>query len=249
MKITKVTSTYNTSYKKNRKIEYIVIHYTAGTRSTKGVAKNIAKMFANPSKGASADFIIDDVTIIQFNPDIKNRYTWAVGGSKYSTKSTSEAAKYYGKCTNANSISIEMCSSKKSTKTLNATDTDWYITDEVLDNTIELVKELMEEYNIDIDHVIMHHHVTGKICPNPFCVNEKALINWKAFKYNLQTPYTVKTTKAGVKLYDKLGGKAIKTYEKGSKLNVSKVVPYKKVLYGQGVKTQKFFKLKNTKKV
>lgn len=39
----------------------------------------------------------------------------------------------------------------------------------------------------------MHHHVTGKICPNPFCVNEKALKNWVNFKAQLKSQLVEKT--------------------------------------------------------
>ena len=182
MNIIKKTGTTNTTILQNRKIEYLVIHYTAGTRSSKGNAQNLANWFNNSSAQASADFIVDDEEVVQYNPDPKNRYCWAVGGLKYTTLSTSEGGLYYNKANNKNCISIEMCSSKKYTSTLNATDTDWYFTDAVLRNGIELAKYLMKLYDIDIDHVIMHHHITGKICPNPFCVNEKALKNWVKFK-------------------------------------------------------------------
>jgi N-acetylmuramoyl-L-alanine amidase CwlA len=183
--ITKCTSTANTTVKSNRSIKYIVIHYTAGTRSTAGSAKAIAQYFGRSSTGASADFIVDDATIVQFNPDPKNRYCWSVGGSKYSNPATSVGATYYNKCTNSNSISIEMCSSKTNTSSLLASDTDWYITDATTNNAVELTKYLMNLYNIPASNVIMHHHVTGKICPNPWCVNESRLSKWNAFKAKL----------------------------------------------------------------
>lgn len=173
--IVKCTSKSNTSYYTDRPIKWIFIHYTAGTNSKKGTAKNIAKYFSNPTVQASADFIVDDKTIVQYNPDIKNRYTWAVGGAKYNKCTTSEGGKYYYESSNTNSISIELCSRKKNTKTLNATDTDWYFTDEVIENAVTLTKYLMHKYNIDAKHVIMHHHRTGKICPNPWCVKEDRL--------------------------------------------------------------------------
>lgn len=174
-------STHNTSYLANRKIEYIVIHYTASTTSKDGSAINIANYFKTTPNQASADFVIDDKNIVQYNSDIKNRYTWAVGGSKYTSMSTSKGGRLYGKCTNKNSISIEICSNKKNTKTLSATDTDWYFTDSELLLASKLVQKLMSDYNIKISNVIMHHEVTGKICPNPFCVNEKALSKWNDF--------------------------------------------------------------------
>jgi len=36
----------------------------------------------------------------------------------------------------------------------------------------------MDEYNIDIDHVIRHYDVTGKICPNPYVKNNKLKTSW-----------------------------------------------------------------------
>lgn len=185
--ITKCTSTANTTACAKRTPKYIVIHYTAGTKSTVGHAKSVAQMFAKTSTKASADYIVDDGSIVQYNADPTKRYTWAVGGSKYSSMTTSEGGKYYGKVTNANSISVELCSSKKSTKTLYASDTDWYFTDATISNAVQIVKTLMQTYNIPLANVVMHHHVTGKVCPNPFCVNKAALLNWTAFKNKLSS--------------------------------------------------------------
>lgn len=178
--IQQVCSTHNTTAL-DRMPQYIVLHYTAGLSSKKGSAKNVANYFATTNKEASADFIVDDVDIVQYNADPKKRYCWSVGGNKYTTLSTSLGAQYYGIVTNKNSISIEMCSNKSNNTTLNATDTDWYITDETLVNAILLTRYLMKVYNIPKQNVIMHHQVNGKICPNPFCVNENALKKWNEF--------------------------------------------------------------------
>ncbi len=194
MNIIKKTSTHNTTALKNRKIEYIVLHYTAGTSSKAGIAQNTANYFATTTTQASADFIVDDENIVQYNGDLNNRYCWAVGGSKYTKKYTSESAKFYGICKNSNSISIEMCSNKTNTNKLNAEDTDWYLTEATINNAVELAKYLMKTYNIDADHVIMHHNVTGKVCPNPWCVNESRLIDWKKFKNRLTNTSTSTTT-------------------------------------------------------
>ena len=182
---------------KNRKVEWIVLHYTAGTSSKSGTALNISKWFNNPLIKASADFVVDDKNVYQLNNDIKNKYTWHSGGNKYSTMTTKLGGKYYGIAKNSNSIGIEMCSSKKNTKTLHATDTDWYFTDAVIDNTVELVKYLMKKYNIDKDHVIMHHSITGKICPNPWVVNSARLKGYYDFLDRLEEKkeYKVKVTK------------------------------------------------------
>lgn len=186
MKITKNTGTANTTYRANRDIKYIVLHYTAGTKSTKGSAASVANYFKNGSTGGSADFIVDDETIVQYNPDIKNRYCWAVGGSKYKSMNTSVGGTYYGKCTNVNSISIEMCSNKTNKGSLSANDTDWYLTEKTVNNATELTKYLMRTYNIPAANVIMHHHVTGKICPNPWCVTGSRLAKWESFKRSVE---------------------------------------------------------------
>ena len=199
--IVKCTSKANTTYYTSRPIKWIFIHYTAGTTSKKGTAKNVAKYFSNPKVQASADFIVDDKTIVQYNPDIKNRYTWAVGGNKYVKCSTSEGGKYYYESNNTNSISIELCSRKKNTKTLNATDTDWYFTDEVIENAVTLTKYLMHKYNIDAKHVIMHHHRTGKICPNPWCVKEDRLKYYYEFIDRISGKETNAVTTTDCRLY------------------------------------------------
>ena len=182
LNIKKVTGTVNTTNKANRPLEWIVFHYTAGVTSKSGSAVNLATWYKSGSAAASSDFVTDDTTIVQYNKDIKNRYTWGVGGNKYLSMSTSLGGRYYGKCKNSNCINIEVCSNKKNRSTLLATDTDWYFTESQLDLTAQLIAHLMKEYSIDINHVIMHHEVTGKLCPAMWTQNESALTNWYNFK-------------------------------------------------------------------
>ena len=132
MNIIECTNTANTTELKNRKIKYIVIHYTAGITSRPGTAKSNARYFAKETTKASADFIVDDENIVQYNPDIKNRYCWHCGGSKYKTKGGS----LYKVCTSANSIGIEMCSTNSAKKVTNPNDANWYFTDAVIDNCV-----------------------------------------------------------------------------------------------------------------
>lgn len=184
-------STTSLTYALNRSIEYIALHYTAGTTSKAGTALGLAKWFAsggNPSNPASSDFIVDDRDIVQYNKDIENRYAWCVGGAKYSP-TTSLGASLYGKATNKNTINIEICSNKVNKKSLLASDTDWYFTDETLNNTRELVKYLMKKYNIPIKRVIMHHSVTGKLCPAMWTHNETELKGYYNFLQSIDKNY------------------------------------------------------------
>ena len=168
MVITTKFSTVHTTIKTKRNIDYIVIQYTAGVTSKTGSAINTANYFRTTDTEVSADFIVDDTEVVQYNGDIKNRYTWHCGGSKYSTKGGS----LYKKCTNANSIGIEICSVNSTGKMQNANDKSYGFTAAAVANAAELVKQLMAEYNIPAERVIRHYDVTGKPCPG--------IIGWNA---------------------------------------------------------------------
>ena len=64
MKIIQNFSTVHTTSSPNRKIEHIVIHYTAGTTSKSGSALNTSIFFASPETNVSADYIVDDTVDI-----------------------------------------------------------------------------------------------------------------------------------------------------------------------------------------
>lgn len=181
--IQKRTSTTNTTAAAGRKILYIVEHYTAGVTSRAGSAINTADWFANPAAQASADFIVDDETIVQFNPDPANRYCWAVGGGHYGNS----GGRLYGVAKNANTISIEICSTNDTGKMTNANDSHYSFTDKVVNKALELTKYLMEKYGIDADHVIRHYDVNGKPCPGIKGWNAESgdESKWKAFKAKL----------------------------------------------------------------
>ncbi|MCD7882544.1 MAG: N-acetylmuramoyl-L-alanine amidase [Lachnospiraceae bacterium] len=183
--ITKKTSTHNTSASTGRSIEYIVIHYTAGVKSTSGQAASVANYFATTTVQASADYIVDDATIVQYNPDPANRYCWAVGGSKQSTKGGS----LYGATKNVNSVSIEICSTNSTGKVKDANDSTWSLSSAAVAKAVELTKYLMDKYGIDADHVIRHYDVNGKLCPGVVGWNKDSgsEAKWTAFKAQLGT--------------------------------------------------------------
>lgn len=160
--ITKYCSLVNTR-PRVRKIEYIVFHYTAGGSSKPGVAVNTALWFAKGERSASADFIVDDRDLVQYNPDPAKNFCFSVGDSGISN--SKHGRKFKGKCNNRNSISIEMCSTLKSGSAQSANHKGWMFTDAVIKNSIKLGAILMKKYNIDIDHCIRHYDVTGKLCP------------------------------------------------------------------------------------
>lgn len=180
--ILKCSAFANTTAKSNRYIDYIVIHYTAGSTSREGAAKNNAVMFAKPSYGASADFIVDDETIVQYNPDIKNTYCWHCGDNK---NPYSMGGKFYGKCGNANSIGVEICCTNPNWKDTEPANTKaWSFTDSVIEKAVELTKYLMQTYDISAERVIRHYDVSGKLCPGIIGWNEDSgnVTEWQHFK-------------------------------------------------------------------
>jgi N-acetylmuramoyl-L-alanine amidase CwlA len=203
--IKKKTSTVNTTVSKNRKIEYIVIHYTAGISSAKGKAASTATYFSKETTKASADFIVDDSTIVQYNPDIKNRYCWHCGGSKLNTKGGS----FYKKCTNKNSIGIEICSNNYTGKIQDPNASSWYFTYGTVSNAEKLVVELMKEYDIPISNVIRHYDVTGKLCPGIFGWNNESgsETTWVDFKNSIAEAISIDTSTVHVNEYVTLKSK------------------------------------------
>lgn len=157
----------------NRKIKYLVIHYTAGSKSTGGSALATRNVFIN--RPASADFIVDDNDIVQINPNLDNYYCWAVGDIK---KSSRNGGKLSGLASNKNAISIEICSTcnpRTSTSVAYPNHKGWKFTDKSLANAIKIAKIIMKKYNIPISNVIRHYDVTGKQCPGIIGWNDEPI--------------------------------------------------------------------------
>ena len=159
---------YNVS-KRNDPIMYIVIHYTGA----EGTAKNNIDYFNGGNRNASADFFVGHSgEIWQFTPDVRSYYAWHCGGGRQS----SYGGTFFGKCKNANSIGIELCTHK-----VNGA---WTFTAETVAAAKQLVKYLMAEYGVKPANVIRHYDVTGKACPNVSGWLEPSG-QWNAFKASI----------------------------------------------------------------
>ena len=156
-------------------IKYIVIHYTGNDGDHD---EGNATYFKNNVVKASAHYFVDDDSVTVSVPDLFT--AWSVGGTKWKDCATTGGGTMYGKITNANSISVEMCDTLRN-GTLMATE-------KTMANTAELVKSLMKKYNVDIDHIYRHFDVTGKHCPAYF-MNAAA---WAEFKARLQDDSVLK---------------------------------------------------------
>lgn len=150
--------------KRNRKdVKYIVIHYTGNAGDT---AKNNVDFFATGNtKNAGAHFFVSQ------NGDIgrsipMNRIAYAVG-LDYRTGKKGEG-KYYGLCTNSNSVSIELCDNK--TKYPSKAQT------EAVKNLVKYIRKHCKNANT----IIRHWDVNGKLCPLKFAYANST--KWKEFK-------------------------------------------------------------------
>lgn len=150
-------------------IQWIVIHYVGAL----GDAHANTQYYKTNDAGASADFFVGHGGDVWQANDYYNYYSWHCGGGTSGT--------YFGRCTNANSVGIEMCVRKRSTATMNASDPDWYFEDATVKAAAELTKYLMAELDIDAEHVIRHYDVNGKWCPAPYCANNTTH-TWAEFK-------------------------------------------------------------------
>lgn len=158
----------------NRPIKYLAIHFTGSSNSRAGRALNTYNTFM--SRNASADFCVDDRDMVQFNPDISNYYCWAVGDRKYGNKGGS----LYGKATNRNTISIEVCSTCTPSTIAGVSHSNhsgWSFTPAVLENARKLARIIMKKYNIDKDHVVRHYDISGKHCPGIIGWNNEPIVN------------------------------------------------------------------------
>ena len=192
---------YNYTEMSNKKNEYIVVHYVGGVSP----AKNNAEYYYNNKLKASAHYFVDEKDIYQVVKD-KDK-AWHCGGGLQGKNGHG----FYQKCTNSNSIGIELCCKKRGN--------DWYFEEKTVENAVELIRYLMDKYNIPIGRVIRHYDVTGKICPAPFIDEDK----WAEFKEKIEggTPMTVEEKKkfnALVEQVEKLTTEKDRIYHYGTEL-------------------------------
>lgn len=152
-------------------VKYIVIHYTGNKGDS---AKNNAEYFAiSNARQAGAHFFVDKQGEIYKSINM-NRIAYAVGGV-YSQKSG--AGVYYGKCTNSNSVSIELCDC--------ITGTNW----EQMKAAKQLIAHIQKKCP-NAKTIIRHWDVNGKDCPAP--MTGKGNTKWKHLYRYLTEGYQYK---------------------------------------------------------
>lgn len=174
-------------------IKYIVMHYTANDGDTD---EGNAHYFQGAGRRASAHYFVDEDSVTR--PSATT--------NAHALRRRSRGVQLHplrGICMNRNSLGVEMCSDIVGGK--------YTITPQTVDRAVELVKYLMAKYGIDVDHVVRHYDVTGKLCPEPW-VRDESL--WRKFKARLTAPVEPEPKKEDDEVVEKkkvlLNGK---TYE------------------------------------
>lgn len=214
-------------------IKYIVIHYTGNVGDT---AKNNVDYFASSNtRQAGAHFFVDKKGEIWKSVNI-NRIAWSVGG-KFTT--SNGAGAYYGKCTNANSVSIELCDCIDGT--------NW----EQMLACRQLVQYIQKKCP-NAKTIIRHWDVNGKSCPSPMIGtnNEK----WILFKRFITKGYQFNAKVTGnvvIRSSPKVSPKNnIKTAKKGTRISIVEMRGnWGRIKKNFGDETEKWITLNKVKEI
>ena len=123
-----------------KNVQYIVCTLTSNQGDT---AKNNADYFAREVVKASAHYFVDENEV--WNSVPPDRQAWHVGAKRY----------VHPTCRNSNSIGVEMCLTGKG----------YVLRRGTIERAVKLVRELMQKYDVPLNHVLMHHDVTGNTAP------------------------------------------------------------------------------------
>lgn len=187
-------------------IRYIVIHYTGNAGDT---ARANANYFAHTNtRIAGAHFFVDKQGAVYKSVNMHHT-AWSVGG--FFTKKDG-GGKYYGACTNANSISIELCDCLKDTNL------------KQMLATRALVKYIQKKC-ANAKTIIRHWDVNGKNCPGPMTgENNKKWTRLHTFLTN-DCQFQAKVSK---KAAIRSSGKVTATNKTGS-IEAGKIVSIEKI--------------------
>lgn len=183
--------------------EYVVVHFT-GSGGKGGTALNTYKDWLSREKKARCNthYIVDASGIYE-GVDPKKYGCLYATGSKPSEEHISfypdspMACSHIKLAGNFNTINIEACSAKRSPVSRRRDaymDTDFYFPDATYTNLVSLASWLLDEFGIPLSNLIMHHQITGKLCPAMWCNNPEAFSQWSAFKSDVATVLNKSTT-------------------------------------------------------
>ena len=132
---------------------FLTIHSTANHSPTSTAMQHSRALCRGAFSNRSWHFSVDQYMVVQNLP--LNESGWHAGTN----------------AGNMNSLGIEMCEAENQGQNHFRT---W-------DRAAKLTAVLMKNYNIDLRHVVPHHHWTGKNCPAPLMTNGRPGPKWAWF--------------------------------------------------------------------
>jgi N-acetylmuramoyl-L-alanine amidase len=193
MNITKKLIKYNFTSDTNSP-QFITIH-DSGNYDVGANAQMHFNYFNSGNKSASAHYFVDDKSILQLVEDKDSSWHCGDGQNKYGIN-------------NNNSIGVEICVNS---------DGDY---NKTIENTIDLVVELMQKYNIPIDRIVRHFDASRKDCPKS--MNNGNWTKWFEFKNRIQLKLIKEVIHTMFKDEDKIAGYAKPSVEKLYKYGIIK---------------------------
>lgn len=160
----------NNSYD-NQVVKYICIHNTDNYNHGANAKCHAKAQHDGNFSGYSAHVYVDDTEAYQALS--YNRGAWHIGKNY--------GGRLFGIANNRNTIGIEMCVQAG------------YNYEKAFQNTVDVCKQLMKQYNIDSDHVIQHYDACAKNCPSAI----RAHGDWERFKAAIRGA-SITTTKTAL---------------------------------------------------
>lgn len=147
----------NYSAGRTQRVQYLVLHYTAGDGDT--ARENCLRFHTVPGLKRSFHYFVDENGVWRsVREDDTARH---VASNRY----------VHPFCRDENSLGISLCSRTD-------VNDNYYFRPETVDRAAALVLELMERYHVPPENVLRHFDVTEKLCPAPFVDSGRA---WTRF--------------------------------------------------------------------
>lgn len=181
--------------------EYVVIHFT-GSGGDGGSAISTYRDWATrpEDRRCNSHYLVDAGGIYEcVNPKKYScQFACAARTSDehiaYYRAGNGEPSKYarthISLAGNHNTINIEACSAKRTPVSRRPDaymDPDFYFPDATYSNLVALTSWLLDEFGIPLSNLIMHHNISGKLCPAMWCNSPAAFNGWAAFKADVAT--------------------------------------------------------------
>ncbi len=176
--------------------EYVVVHFTGSGGNGGSAAQTYKNWLARPiNSRCNAHYIVDAGGIYECVDPKKYACLYACAAAPAEShiqayidrngEASPQACSHIKVAGNYNTINIEACSAKRTPVSRRPDaymDTDFYFPDDTYRNLVSLAAWLLDSFSIRLTNLIMHHNISGKLCPAMWCNSKEAFNGWTAFK-------------------------------------------------------------------